>query len=67
MSRSVTIRLDSDVLDKIDSQCNTDGCCRSDFIKQAIEEALKEKRKLVTDWKIIDDYGNVIARSSENS
>jgi len=67
-TRSITVRLDSMILDKIDSKCNTDGCFRSDFIKQAIEDSLKEKPKPVTDWTMYDDYGNVIARSKpENS
>jgi len=55
------------ILDKIDSQCNTDGCFRSDFIKHAIENSLKEKPKPVVSWTMYDDDGNVVARSSENS
>ena len=40
---SITVRLDSIVLQEIDSKCNTEFC-RSDFIKNAINEALKSKK-----------------------
>ena len=40
---SITVRLDSMVLQEIDSQCNTEFC-RSDFIKSAINEALKSQK-----------------------
>ena len=38
---SITIRIDSSVLQKIDSLCNTEFC-RSDFIKKAISKKLEE-------------------------
>ena len=41
---SITVRLDDIVLQEIDSRCNTDYC-RSDFIKNAISEALKSEKK----------------------
>ncbi len=40
---SITVRLDSMVLQEIDSKCNTEFC-RSDFIKNAINEALKSQK-----------------------
>ena len=40
---SITVRLDSIVLQEIDSKCNTEFC-RSDFIKNAINEALKSQK-----------------------
>ena len=40
---SITVRLDSIVLQEIDSKCNTEFC-RSDFIKNAINEALKSEK-----------------------
>ena len=55
------------ILDEIDSKCNTDECTRTDFIKGAIEDSLKEKPKPVVSWTMYDDDGNVVARSSENS
>ena len=42
---SITIRLDNIVLQKIDSKCNTESFCRSDFIKNAISEALKDENE----------------------
>ena len=41
-SRTVSIRLSSELIQRIDERCNTDGCCRNDFVKNAINEALKE-------------------------
>ena len=48
---SITVRLDDAVLQEIDSRCNTDYC-RSDFIKNAISEALKPEKKPVSEAKI---------------
>ena len=48
---SITVRLDNDVLQEIDSKCNTEFC-RSDFIKNAINEALKPKNKPVSEAKV---------------
>ena len=49
---SFTVRLDSTVLQEIDSKCNT-KYCRSDFIKNAINEALKSEKKPVANAKNI--------------
>ena len=48
---SITVRLDDIVLQEIDSRCNTDYC-RSDFIKNAISEALKSEKKTTLKAKI---------------
>lgn len=40
------------VLQEINSRCNTESCCRSDFIKNAINEALKEKNKPIPVMKV---------------
>lgn len=49
---SITVRLDSSVLQEIDSKCNTESFCRSDFIKNAINDALKEKNEPIPEVKI---------------
>ena len=48
----VTVRLDDHVLQEIDSKCNTESYCRSDFIKNAISEALKTENEPVSEVKI---------------
>ena len=45
-SRTVSIRLSSEMIQEIDEKCNTDGCCRNDFVKKAIETALKSVAEL---------------------
>lgn len=62
-SRTVSIRLSSELIQRIDERCNTDGCCRNDFVKNAINESLKpEKTKpvVIKHGKILDDFGNII-------
>ncbi len=49
---SITVRLDNTVLQEIDSKCNTEFC-RSDFIKNALSEALKSEKKPVSELKNI--------------
>ena len=48
MSRTISIRLPDELIQRIDSQCNTD-CNRNDFVKNAINEALSKvsKRKIL--------------------
>jgi len=55
---SITVRLDSMVLQEIDSKCNTEFC-RSDFIKNAINEALKSQKPVseVQNMKVSYDDG----------
>jgi len=40
-SRTVSIRLSSELIQRIDEKCVTDGCCRNDFVKNAINDALE--------------------------
>jgi len=51
-SRTVSIRLSSELIQRIDEKCVTEGYCRNDFVKNAINEALKEKNKPVSEGKI---------------
>ena len=39
-SKTISIRLSSELIHKIDERCVTDEVCRNDFVKNAIEEAL---------------------------
>ena len=48
----VTIRLDNLVIQEIDSKCNAESCCRSDFIKKAISKALEVKNEPVSEVKV---------------
>jgi len=48
---SITIRIDNDVLQKIDSLCNTEFY-RSDFIKKAISKELEGKNEPVPEVKV---------------
>lgn len=52
MSRIISIRLSSEMIQEIDKKCNTDNCSRNDFIKNAISEALKSEKKSVPKAKI---------------
>ena len=48
VSRTISIRLPDELIQRIDSQCNT-TCTRNDFVKKAINEALTKvsKRKIL--------------------
>lgn len=48
---SITVRLDSSVLQEIDSRCS-DTLCRSDFIKKAISNELEGKNEPVPEVKV---------------
>ena len=48
---SITIRIDSDVLQKIDALCNTEFC-RSDFIKKAISKELEANPEPIPEVKV---------------
>jgi len=45
MSRTISIRLPDELIQRIDSQCNT-TCNRNDFVKNAINDALTEKNSV---------------------
>ena len=51
-SRTVSIRLSSELIELIDEKCVTDGYCRNDFIKNAINEALNPKYKPIPTMKV---------------
>jgi len=62
-SRTISIRLSSEIIQRIDERCNTDGCCRNDFVKNAINDALEPEKVepvVIKHGKILDDFGNVI-------
>ncbi len=59
-SRTVSIRLSSELIERIDEKCVTDGCCRNDFVKNAINDALEPEPPVMAHGKILDDDGNVI-------
>lgn len=52
MSRTISIRLSTEMIQEIDEKCTTGKCCRNDFIKNAIFEALKLEKKPVSEAKI---------------
>jgi len=45
-SRTVSIRLSSELIQRIDEKCVRDGCCRNDFVKNAINEALESEESI---------------------
>jgi len=55
MSTTTSNRLDKELLEEIDSRCNTLECTRNDFIKSAIESKLN--KNLVTQARIISIDG----------
>ncbi|MCH8982179.1 hypothetical protein IH922_09200 [candidate division KSB1 bacterium] len=50
--RTVSIRLSSELIQRIDEKCVTDGCCRNDFVKNAINDALKSKDEPIPEIKV---------------
>ena len=44
MSKTISIRLSSELIERIDEKCVTDGCCRNDFVKKAIEDRLESQK-----------------------
>ena len=54
-SRTVSIRLSSELIQRIDQRCNTDGCCRNDFVKNAINDALESVSELKVTKVSYDD------------
>ena len=54
-SRTVSIRLSSELIQRIDEKCVTDGCCRNDFVKNAINDALESVSELKVTKVSYDD------------
>jgi len=56
-TKTASVRLDTEQFDRIDEHCVGIGCSRNDFIKSAIDAALKDDD--VDDHKSHQDsYGN---------
>jgi len=51
-SRTVSIRLSSELIQRIDEKCVTDGCCRNDFVKKAINDALESEKESIPVMKV---------------
>ena len=51
-SRTISIRLSSELIQRIDERCNTEGCCRNDFVKNAINDALNPKDEPIPVMKV---------------
>ena len=46
MSKTISIRLSSELIQRIDEKCVTDGYCRNDFVKKAIEDSLESQKSV---------------------
>jgi len=46
-TKTASVRLEKKLYDKIDEHCVSEGCCRNDFIKSAIEKALDKDDDVV--------------------
>jgi len=51
-SRTVSIRLSSELIQRIDDRCVADGCCRNDFVKNAINNALESEKEPIPVMKV---------------
>jgi len=52
VSKTISIRLSSELIQRIDDRCNTDECCRNDFVKNAINNALKSEKDPIPEVKV---------------
>ncbi|MFY9301191.1 MAG: hypothetical protein WAO91_08390 [Candidatus Nitrosotenuis sp.] len=60
-TKTASVRLEKTLYDRIDEYCVREGCCRNDFIKNAIESALNGNKKdddVVKFKPHYDSYGN---------
>jgi len=46
VSKTISIRLSSELIQRIDEKCVTDGYCRNDFVKKAIEDSLESQKSV---------------------
>jgi len=44
VSKTISIRLSSELIQRIDEKCVTYGYCRNDFVKKAIEDRLESQK-----------------------
>ena len=51
-SKTVSIRLSTELIQRIDEKCVTDGCCRNDFVKNTINEALESEKEPIPVMKV---------------
>jgi len=51
-TKTISIRLTSEMISEIDEKCVTDECCRNDFIKNAISHALKSEKTPVSKARV---------------
>lgn len=51
-TKTVSVRLESELISEIESKCNSDGCCRNDFIKNAISEKLSGNDEPVSEARV---------------
>jgi len=56
-TKTASVRLDKKLYDKIDERCVREECCRNDFIKSAIEDALDKDDVVVPQIKVISIDG----------
>jgi len=57
-TKTASVRLDTELYDKIDQRCVSKGCSRNDYIKDAIEAALQKEDDDVAHQPYDDDLGN---------
>jgi len=55
-TKTTSIRIPEETLEEIDEKCQKEGICRNDFIKLAIESALKDD-DVVPELKVISIDG----------
>jgi len=59
VSKTISIRLSTELIQRIDEKCVTNGCCRNDFVKKAIEDSLEYKKTVaeIQNMKVSYDDG----------
>ncbi|MEK0367717.1 MAG: hypothetical protein QQN45_07305 [Nitrosopumilus sp.] len=60
MSKTISIRLSSELIQRIDEKCVTDRCCRNDFVKKAIEDALGSVPEIKVTKVSYDDWTDIV-------
>ena len=57
-TKTASVRLDTELFDRIDEHCVSGNCTRNDFIKNAIESTLKKEEDDVAHQPYYDDLEN---------